>query len=69
MRDMESQMQCLKVKFEYTADVVITGIYKSEKYLAGGLPYTYQISVKEGEGWKSLGKVGAGYDDNEKRIS
>ena len=58
----------LKVKFEYTADVVITGIYKSEKYLAGGLPYTYQISVKEGEGWKSLGKVGAGFDDNEKEF-
>ena len=56
----------LKVKFEYTADVVITGIYKTKKYLAGGLPYTYQVSVKSGEEWKSLGKVGSGFDDEEK---
>jgi hypothetical protein len=58
----------LKVKFEYTADVVITGIYKSEKYMAGGLPYTYQISVREGDNWKSIGKVGAGFDDAEKAM-
>jgi len=58
----------LKVKFEYTADVVITGIYKSVKYMAGGLPYTYQISVREEDGWKSIGKVGAGFDDAEKAM-
>lgn len=54
-----------KVKAKRTADVVALGIAKTEAFRAGGLPHSFLIGLRDGDGYRPCGKVGTGLSQGE----